>query len=62
MKLINNTKTKFTTPEGEFGINSIMDFSEEVGKSLSRYKGIDKVEDLEVKPKAKSKSKSKSSD
>jgi hypothetical protein len=39
-----------------------MDFSEEVGKSLSRYKGIDKVEDLEVKPKAKSKSKSKSSD
>lgn len=60
MKLINNTKTKFTTAEGDFKVNSIMEFGEEVSKTLLRYPGISKVEDLEVKSEAKPKGKAKS--
>ena len=54
MKLINNTKTKFTTSEGEFKVNEIKDFSEENVKTLLRYPGINKIEDLEEKKPSKS--------
>ncbi len=38
MKLINNSKTKFTTSKGEFKIGRVMEFSDEEAKILLRKK------------------------
>ena len=65
MKLINHSKTQFKTSKGDFKIGSIVDFSEAEAATLLRkkkdgfpvYEGINRVDDLEEKPKSKAKAK-----
>jgi len=76
-ELINQTKTNFNIGLGKdkkpiiFKIGQIMEFDENMARTLERYKGIESVESLkskidttfskesDKKPKAKSKAKSK---
>jgi hypothetical protein len=55
MKLLNNSKRKFITSVGDFGVNKIVDFSTEEALTLLKYPGVFKISDLEdSKPTPKS--------
>ena len=61
MKLQNNSRSVITTSKGDFKIKSIMDFDDDEGRKLLRYKGVDSVKALEAKEIVEEKLKTKPS-